>query len=230
MLTLVEFKRLKKISLKIFNILALAIFASVILLTQSYTSILVLLFLIGLFWFLKLPKKIKIISLLISPLILALFIFSQKDSPKFQILFGTADYSKPNSIIRRLQIYEVNEFALEQNLIKGLGAGNYQNYFLQNQNQILENPIPTEEVPPHPHNLAMNFWADLGIFGLILILIIYLWTAVNIFQKDQNLYFLVLAYPLLHGLIDTPYTLEENSLIFWILVYFALPKLTKNEI
>ncbi|PKL36382.1 hypothetical protein CVV38_00530 [Candidatus Peregrinibacteria bacterium HGW-Peregrinibacteria-1] len=228
LLVVVEFGKIKRPAMKIMNAVALLVFGVVIFLTQSYTAILVLLFLVGIFAFLKLPRRAKIISLFVAPVILGLFVLSQWDSPKLQILFGTADYSKPNSIVRRLQIYDVNEFALKNNFVSGLGPGNYQSYFLQNQNMILESPVPVEEVPPHPHNLVINFWSDLGILGLVLILLIYGWGIVGGFLNNSNLYFLVLAYPLLHGLVDTPYTLEENSLIFWILVYFAIHRIARG--
>ena len=189
----------------------------VVLLSKSYTSIVILSTLIFYYVFWQLKRHLRKWVVVTAMVVSVILIGFQYDTPKFKILIGNYDYSKANSIERRIQIYKVTWVAFKKNWLYGIGPGNYQNYFKGAMGAVLEDPIPEEEVPPHPHNLAMNFWSDLGIFGLLAILIVYLITGWNVLVK-RTPYFFILAYPLGHGLIDTPYGLEEVSVIFWILM------------
>jgi hypothetical protein len=137
---------------------------------------------------------------------------SQYKTQKFQILLG--NYKKENSIERRAQIYTFNAKSFLAKPVTGIGPGNYQSYFRANQNKDGIN-IPEEEIPPHPHNLITFFWSEIGIFGLLAILLIYGFVIYKIIFSP-NVFYFVMLYPLGHGLIDVPYGLEEFSMLFWI--------------
>jgi O-antigen ligase len=199
--------------------LAFFVGAGVMLLSQSYTGIGVLGGILAYLIFVKLPRKWKAASLVGALLALGIFVATQYDSPKFQILRG--DYDRPNSIERRVQIYTFTWESFKEDPLGGIGAGNYQSYFRENQGRILDETIPEIELPPHPHNLLGKWWADLGLFGVAALALIYAASLWQIFRW-QNLAYLPLAYPLAHGLLDTPYGLMEVSVLFWLWLAFAV--------
>ena len=191
-----------------------------LLLTKSYTGILVVLFLISVYLLIVLPKVWRKWLITGFLLMLAIGVATQYKSDKFQILIG--NYDKPNSVERRLQIYDLSYKALTENFVVGIGPGAYQSYFRANQAELIDEIIPEQELPPHPHNLILNFWSDLGVLGLLAIISLYILCIAKLFGGKKNLYYLLLAYPLLHGLVDTPYGLEEVSMMFWILLVLAV--------
>jgi len=206
----------------ILEFLTIAISGLILVLTKSYTGLGIVFFIIAYLVFVYLPKEKRKIFWLAVAVLIIIGIASQYHTQKFQILLG--NYKKANSIERRVQIYEFNFKAFVDHPFRGIGLGNYQSFFRENQKTYLENVIPEEELPPHPHNLIVNFWSDLGILGLMSILAIYIMVIFNIFKEfnspNKNLYLLVLFYFLGHGLLDLPYGLEENSILFWIVLSF----------
>ncbi|MFA5155137.1 MAG: O-antigen ligase family protein [Patescibacteria group bacterium] len=89
------------------------------------------------------------------------------------------------------------------------------------------------EIYLYPHNIFLNFWSELGLFGLLLFVWLiakYLFTAVrlnynlaNPLQPDKYLA-LGLATAMIaiitHGLVDVPYFKNDLSVMFWL--FFAL--------
>lgn len=201
---------------------------SIILLSKSYTSILVCAGLAFIYLFLHFGRQGRKWLMICAVLAGAVLLATQYNTPKFQILIGQYDYSKPNSIERRVQIYEVTAESFKENWTVGLGPGNYQNYFREKMYDVLDSPIPEDELPPHPHNLALNFWSDLGVFGLVAILLIYLVTSWGVLTHQP--YYFLLAYPLGHGLFDTPYGMEEVSVLFWIFLSLAVSHTVVKEL
>ncbi|MBU0981712.1 O-antigen ligase family protein [Patescibacteria group bacterium] len=201
-------------------LISFVIAAIVLFLSKSYTGLFVSGFLVVVLMFFQVPKKWRV-SVLAGALIAGvLLVVSQWNTPKFQVLLG--NYELPNSIERRVQIYSFTWEMMGERLVQGIGIGNYQSFFRAHQGEVFEVPIPEIELPPHPHNLLMNAWSDLGIAGLLGFLVLYggaLW----FFLKDPNkgVFFLVFMYPLGHGVMDVPYGLEEVSQIFWILLALA---------
>jgi len=213
--------------------LMIVISGLILVLTKSYTGLGIVFFIIAYLIFVYLPKDKRKIFWLGIVIFLIVGIASQYNTQKFQILLG--NYKKANSIERRLQIYEFNFNAFFEHPIKGIGLGNYQSYFRENQQKYLNEVIPEEEIPPHPHNLIVGFWSDLGAFGFLAIIFIYIFVIWNIFKDfsnpNRNLYLLVFAYFLGHGLMDLPYGLEENSVLFWIILSFIFigQRFSKNR-
>jgi O-antigen ligase len=91
------------------------------------------------------------------------------------------------------------------------------------------------EIYLYPHNLFLNFWSELGIFGLIVFILIILnffRTGFKNLKKSKNYsYELTVALMaamvvlLVHGLVDVPYFKNDLSILFWLII----GSLTKNS-
>ncbi len=200
---------------------------SVLLLTKSYTGILAFGSAIGLYFFLLANNKWKVRIIILSLICLGIFVLTQWHTPKFQVLLG--NYHLPNSLERRAQIYEASIKGLTEQPLTGFGIGNYQNYLRNNIKRLTGDTIPERELPPHPHNLILYFWSEFGLLGLISILTVYLgvtWSIIS--QPRSNAIYSFLLYPLIHGLFDVPYGLEEVSIIFWVTIAIVIAKRSQN--
>ena len=88
------------------------------------------------------------------------------------------------------------------------------------------------EIYLYPHNIVLNFWTELGLFGLLL----FAWIFGKAFKlavggwrlavrnKDSSAKFLVLGVLgaliviVVHGLVDVPYFKNDLACIFWVLI------------
>ena len=193
----------------------------ILLLTKSYTGLAVTGLLCLYLLFINVPRTWKKYIVAGVVVLMIGFVVTQYNTRKFQILIGND--SQETSLNRRSQIYTFNYEAFKMYPLEGIGPGNYQAFFRENVDEILpEHGIPEIELPPHPHNLATFWWSDLGIFGFLAILMIYAMTFFGIFRPERNEYFVVVGYFLAHGLLDLPYAMEENSLMFWVFLAMAL--------
>ena len=198
----------------------------ILAMTKSYTGIVVSLLLFSYLLIVSVPRQYK--KFLIVGLILLIVggVASQVESRKFQILIGND--SQETSISRRAQIYNFSYHAFEARPLVGIGPGNYQGFFRENVAEYLGEDggaYPQIEIPPHPHNLIINFWSDLGIFGLLAIILLYFTVGYMFFgkrDKRTNLMLFVLIYLLVHGLLDLPYGSTENSALFWIVMAMVM--------
>ncbi len=189
---------------------------SVIVASKSYAGLGAAAFVTFLYLFKKIPTLKRKVGLIVMGIVFITgFLYTQKDSQKMQILLG--NYKKENSIERRIQIYSVTLKMLHENIFTGFGPGNFQSAFRQSMPLYLEKPIPEDEVPPHPHNILLQFWSELGISGLIFIVIIYCYTLFSWCKKSLTAPgYLVMSYILIHGLVDVPFGLQEASTLFFI--------------
>ena len=193
----------------------------VLLLTKSYTGVGIAFVLLAWWIYLNLEKAWRKWFWLGLVVVLAVGVVTQYDSPKFQILLG--NYPHENSIERRSHIYAFNAAAFSEAPLTGIGPGNYQSYFRDNQLEFTGYEIPEHELPVHAHNLIMNAWSDLGLAGMIAMIILYVMAFKGaVWERLKNPYWLAFSYPLGHGLMDTPYGLEETSVMFWVLLGLIL--------
>lgn len=202
----------------------LIISLSIIFVSRSYAGLAATIVVFSLYFLKKTPSLKKRIALLVSGfLLIGIFVYTQKDSRKFQILLG--NYQKENSIHRRVQIYTVSIQMLLEKPFKGLGPGNFQSVFKQNMEKYLSKPIPNEELPPHPHNLILSFWSELGIGGLFFIIAIYIGILLNWCKNKITIIgVLPLSYLVIHGVFDVPYALQEASVLFAIYIFLVVRK------
>jgi len=213
---------------KLISVEALCVLISglVLTLTKSYTGIGVVgLILIGIL-FVWLPVRLRKYAVIGIALMAMIFVATQYNTRKFQILIGND--SQETSLNRRSQIYTFNYEAFKEYPLEGIGPGNYQAFFRDNVDRYLpDNDIPEIEMPPHPHNLVTFWWSDLGIFGFLAAVMIYVMVLLTMSRGGKsagvrNMYFFVVLYFLGHGLLDLPYAMEENSLMFWVLLMMAI--------
>jgi len=215
----------------ILEIICFAVCVFVLLLTKSYTGIGIASLIIAYLIFINVSRKAKISLVVAFALLSAVFVATQWNTRKFQILIGN-DKSE-SSVSMRSKIYKFNFEAFLRKPWTGIGPGNYQNFFRENVTEFTGLKIADVDVPPHPHSLIVAFWSDLGILGLVGILIIYIGVFYEAFLRRltlagkngkawlTSLYFLVPLYFLGHGLLDVPYGTDENSVMFWLFLAMA---------
>ena len=87
---------------------------------------------------------------------------------------------------------------------------------------------PTE-IYMYPHNIFLNFWSELGIFGALLfswIIAKFLWQSgyFLIKEKDHLERYFVLGLAasmialVVHGLVDVPYFKNDLAALFWVII------------
>lgn len=216
-IVLLSIIRIAKQNRSLLEGIALLISLAVLFLTQSYAGILIAGVLSMIFLSVHLSRHARKILWLVALLIIIATAIPLSQTKKFQILLG--NYKQENSIERRLQIYQFNWEAFKKHPFKGLGPANYQSYFRQNMDEFIKAKIPEVEIPPHPHNLAVFFWSELGMPGLIAIIIIYISVIFRLFRRPhKHPATFVFAYFLGHGIADNAYGLSEIALLFWIML------------
>ncbi len=88
----------------------------------------------------------------------------------------------------------------------------------------IQKPLANKAMEPliYPHNIILNFWSEIGLFGLLSFMLIYLlllknsldiWRKQNIFGAGLIVAWLVFF---IHGLVDVPYFKNDLSFLFWI--------------
>jgi O-antigen ligase len=105
--------------------------------------------------------------------------------------------------------------------ILGSGLAGFPHYYEQYR------LIKHTEFLLYPHNVILNFWVELGLFGLI----VFIWLMVRFFRsgyqllKTKNVEFnwaiaLMTAVICLigHGLVDVPYFKNDLAVLFWLLI------------
>ncbi len=195
---------------------SLAVILLVFFYTYSYASWLAVLlsFLVTCFFYL--PKK-RFIAILVCFFTLIVVIFSQIHSPKFTDLIHTSERSSFSS---RLMIWKASEKMLAQNLILGIGPGNFQTKYLALQPSF---PLYLEWAVPQPHNIFLAFWLQTGLIGFIGFIFLISFVFHSLLHKiklgaTSGLLFSFFLYIILHGLVDTPFWKNDLAFLFWVFV------------
>lgn len=89
------------------------------------------------------------------------------------------------------------------------------------------------EIYLYPHNIILNFWSELGLFGALVfvwLILKYLYLALKLIvtynrEKRPEKYlalglFSAMIVIIIHGLVDVPYFKNDLSAMFWILLSF----------
>ena len=84
------------------------------------------------------------------------------------------------------------------------------------------------EIYLYPHNIALNFWVELGLLGLIIFMFLFIKIyikAIKVLQNNQKQFkpMLVaiissLSAIIIHGLVDVPYFKNDLTALFWIII------------
>jgi hypothetical protein len=88
----------------------------------------------------------------------------------------------------------------------------------------------------YPHNIFLNFWTEIGLFGMLSFVYLYGYLLRAAYQKycqkDKlwgGAFLIMLSIMFVHGLIDVPYFKNDLAMLFWVLVALVtLPLKEKN--
>ncbi|MBT5337831.1 hypothetical protein HN858_02880 [Candidatus Falkowbacteria bacterium] len=82
---------------------------------------------------------------------------------------------------------------------------------------------PTE-IYMYPHNIILNFWSEIGLFGMLVVLVLGMKFLMNYWKvknrENQKIYLVLIAVMvaiLVHGLVDVPYFKNDLSVFWWLL-------------
>lgn len=162
--------------------------------------------------------------------------------------------------IRQQQWKETIEMLNDGRLITGAGLNNYQSslkpyhqegIFVKNDDPLWHHKTVWDEeyrkqvwqpveIYLYPHNIFLNFWTEIGLFGALLFMFLILRIIVELLfklrklnQKERALPLAIIASLLviiIHGLVDVPYFKNDLSILFWIIISLAaLEKIKKNK-
>lgn len=156
-------------------------------------------------------KKLTVVMVLLGCLAGLVFVpirqsllFQNQSGQNRLVLWGyTWDYLNKNS----------------NNFIFGTGIGQF---FKKIQKPV--NDFKKIEPLIYPHNLFLNFWSEIGLFGMMLFVTIYIIAAkvsLKIFKQEKYFGIAVLSAIIIffiHGLVDVPYFKNDLSFLWWVLL------------
>ena len=210
-----------------FWIFALVISSFVLAFTQSYGAFAAVGTVSLLYCFRALPWKKFLVVLVTCLFIGVVGIGVVSQTKKFQILTGQQAFKFDTSATSRVDIYTMNLAIIKSHPLLGVGLNQYQSYFASHQEKVLGHKLNESHVPPHAHNFFMSFWTNLGIFGVLAMIILVFGIFWRFkFLAESPAVFVLLAI-MIHGLIDSYYWQQEIAYTFWIMV--ALSYLLKSN-
>ena len=187
-------------------------------LTYSYAAWLAVIISLALLFFLsnkKNPTRIiyfKFLALFFAVLILFI---SQFHKDKFTNLVTLNERS---SLASRVMIWKASIKMIGDNFWLGIGAGNFQDVYLEYQKFY---PPYLNWAVSHPNNLYLTWWlygGILGVFGFLMLVFLFFR---NILRKKEPKEVLFIATGimliiLVHGIFDTTYFKNDLAIIFWL--------------
>lgn len=192
------------------------------------------------------PKKIRVVSVA-AIIIGAVVIFSF--TPLRTYVHDRLSLENFSGQVRRVQWHETWKMLKDGRLISGAGLNNYQasvkpfhqeGLFVKNNDPDFQRKVMFNaeyrkkvwqplEIYLYPHNIILNFWSEVGLFGLIT----FFWIIATFFyygitsyrsvkkNRDPFQYIILglmcaLLVSLIHGIVDVPYFKNDLSAFFWI--------------
>jgi hypothetical protein len=229
LLSLDKFQNLNTSKIKIFLFFNLIVQFFILLQTKSLAALLavfisVLIVILKNFTRLKNLFSKSLYSIVILNLIYILLIFFL---PNILNGFNYDPFFNRSSSDSRLVINLASRKMLlnTDNYLLGIGAGNFQEVYLDYQKYFL--PYP-EWAVPHPHHLTLNVWLEAGILGFICLILILFQISDKFkrldFSNNQSrlIFALLLIYFLIHGFFDVTFWKNDLAVIFWFVLIFNL--------
>jgi O-antigen ligase len=201
----------------IFLIVACILSVISIIFAKSEGALVALVAGFGIFLFIKLKNRGKIILSVIGSVTIAAILFLNfTPFPQVKEKLLLNDWS---GMVRKTVWSETWEM-LKDAPVLGVGLSGYQTAIIPYHN------AKWMEIFLYPHNIILNFWSETGILGLlgfILIIIGFykkMFENSNIKNTDSPYFILVISMTVLlvHGLVDVPYFKNDLSILFWALV------------
>jgi O-antigen ligase len=176
----------------------------------------------GLVWLLLRHPHQRIRNLLVAIALFFLLALTQLHNPKITNWFTVPERS---SLASRITIWNVSLRMIQNHPLVGIGAGNFQDIYLDYQAFF---PPYLEWAVPEPHNLFLAFWLESGLFGLIgfSLISIFLFSTIQSpkNQRDSlaSLLWMYSVSLLIQGLFDTPFWSLPLAYSFWFVLFLAL--------
>lgn len=194
----------------------------------AYVGIFVaFIFIISVFFFNKLASKIRK-KLIFPALATIILIFLGY----FFLLFNSGNLAK-NEVVReklagitpRLCIWEGTIEVIKERPILGAGLRGFREVYP-------EFKTCNQEIAIYPHNIFLNFWTELGIFGLISFLGVVILLFIDLLRRsNQHVLSVALSayfvFLFVHGLFDVPYFNNDLSAQFWIVYGLGISMVTE---
>jgi O-antigen ligase len=209
-------------------ILSIVLIGLILYYTFSYGAWLAITVAIIVFFWLKyrnITQK-KYVAIL---LVFLLIFISWASFSKFKNIQNLGERS---SLVSRFMIWKSAGLMIENDSLFGIGAGNFQNKYLEYQKYF---PPYLEWSVPQPHNIFLAFWLESGLVGLVG-LVVLLWYFFRDNKKaimnnrDFGILFLgIMVYILVHGLIDTTYWRNDLAVVFWVVIAANLYSKEKRD-
>lgn len=153
----------------------------------------------------------------VAVLIIFIAFISQMGAKKMHDLLKLQERS---SFASRIMIWKASAKIASDQWLWGVGPGNFQDTYLRYQKYF---PPYLEWAVPHPHNVYMAFWLQAGLLGFVGFLwLIWAWIRRYLRLKEnadpvlRNIMVGIMAYILLHGLVDTTYFKNDLAVVFWL--------------
>lgn len=147
----------------------------------------------------------------------AVFVLSQSQiRSRIEPTFKLEDWSGK---VRMIQWKEAFSF-IKDHPIKGAGLAGYK--------KAIEPYHAADyiEIFPYPHNIFLNIFVELGIFGLLIFLSILAYVCLVLIKNRQNPWVLPITTSwivlIVHGLVDIPYFKNDLSVFFWLLILMTV--------
>ncbi|MFZ5392221.1 MAG: O-antigen ligase family protein [Patescibacteria group bacterium] len=168
-------------------------------------------------------------------LVAAIFFGTQIGSERMSNML---DLSKRSSVTVRMQVWQTAWAMVADNPVVGIGLGNFEKKYIEYLPSVVANPLEWRML--HAHNFWLQTWLTMSIFGLLVFLMIVIyswWLGMRMIKRLEKQFWVVyglMGYLLsfvLVGLLDTPYYKNDFSLIFWIMIglLIALTKILQKE-
>jgi len=190
----------------------------------------------------KPSRRVAIAAATASILVLCLY------TPAWQYFEKKATLMDLSGQIRRQQWKESFQMLEDGRLITGAGLSNYQEavapfhqegIFVKNDDPDWYRKVVWDaeykkqvwqpvEIYFYPHNIFLNFWSEIGLFGALLfawLIARYFYEAIGLLKKvERNKKMIILGLigamsaVVIHGLVDVPYFKNDLSILFWLLI------------
>ncbi|MFA6475413.1 MAG: O-antigen ligase family protein [Patescibacteria group bacterium] len=113
----------------------------------------------------------------------------------------------------RLALWQGTVNLLEHRPLFGAGLANFPDVYAQYK---LDQHV---ELLLYPHNLFLDFWVELGLLGMVWLIIVLIVFFLQAKQSQQTKYSIILLTGMVafivYGLVDVPYFKNDLAIIFW---------------
>lgn len=198
-------------------------------------------------------SRISTASLVVVLILVGVFVPTVNDyvSEKFTL-------SDRSGQIRQQQWLETNEMLADGRMFSGAGLSSYQAVVEPYHKEAIwiedtpyeewKEKIETSEeyrvqmwqpleIYMYPHNIVLNFWSEIGMLGLLVVVVLLLKLFMNYWRvkssDNRKMYlilFSVFAVILIHGIVDVPYFKNDLSLFWWLLFGMSWVLVKKKKI